>query len=142
MLNCRLRLRLLSFSFTGEKPMAPTVNNGKICYLELPAKDVPQSVTFYQGIFGWSIRSRGDGVISFDDSTGQVSGMFVTTQAAAEHPGMIVSIMVDDIRATIQQIEAFGCLIEKPLGFHPTELIAHFRDPGGNLLGLYQEPVQ
>ncbi len=118
----------------------PSSNHGKICYLELPTTDVARSVEFYSSIFGWGMRDHGDGTMSFDDPTGGVSGMFVTSQAAAEHPGMIVSIMVDDIRATIERIKAFGCRIEKPLGFHPTELIAHFRDPGGNLLGLYQEP--
>src|ERR1022692_3596460 len=115
----------------------PSSNNGKICYIELPATDVARSVSFYQQIFGWGIRVREDGPTSFDDSTGGVSGMFVTDKQAVVDPGFIVSIMVDDIRATIQQIEDFGCEIVRPLGFHPTELIAHFRDPGGNLLGLY-----
>lgn len=118
----------------------PTSKNGKICYIELPTIDVAKSVAFYQSIFDWNIRDRGDGVKSFDDSIGEVSGSFDLDKNAVEHPGFIVSIMVDDIRATIDKITAFGCEIIKPLGFHPTELIAHFRDPGGNVLGLYQEP--
>ncbi len=119
----------------------PSPTNGKICYIELPAIDVARSQSFYEGIFGWSMRDR-DGVTAFDDPTGGVSGMFVTGKQAVADPGFIVSIMVDDIRETIRQIEDFGCEMVHPLGFHPTELIAHFRDPGGNLLGLYQEPVQ
>lgn len=120
--------------------MAPTSKHGKICYIELPAVDPAQSAQFYREIFSWNIRTRGDGVTSFDDSTGQVSGSFDHGKTPASHPGFIVSIMVDDIRKTIEQIESFGCEIVDPLGFHPTEQIAHFRDPGGNLLGLYQEP--
>jgi len=118
----------------------PSPTNGKICYIELPAIDVAKSVAFYQQLFGWNIRDHEGGRISFDDPTGGVSGMFVTEKQAVADPGFIVSIMVDDIRQTIAQIEAFGCEIVRPLGFHPTEQIAHFRDPGGNLLGLYQEP--
>jgi predicted enzyme related to lactoylglutathione lyase len=120
--------------------MPPTAKHGKICYIELPAADPARSSDFYRTIFGWNIRTRGDGAISFDDSIGEVSGAFDTDKQPAADPGFIVSIMVDDIRKTIGDITAFGCEIVDPLGFHPTELIAHFRDPGGNLLGLYQEP--
>ena len=118
----------------------PTSKHGKICYIELPAAYPERSARFYNEIFGWNIRTRGDGAISFDDSIGEVSGSFDTGKTPVAHPGFIVSIMVDDIRETIAKIETFGCEIVNPLGFHPTELIAHFRDPGGNLLGLYQEP--
>ena len=114
--------------------------HGKICYIELPATDAQKSADFYREIFGWNIRTRGDGAISFDDTIGEVSGAFDPDKKAVPHPGFIVSIMVDDIRATIDRITAFGCEMVNPLGFHPTELIAHFRDPGGNVLGLYQEP--
>jgi predicted enzyme related to lactoylglutathione lyase len=123
-----------------EEETMPTSTHGKICYIELPATDVARSASFFQTIFGWSMREHEGGATSFDDPTGGVSGMFVTGKKAVADPGFIVSIMVDDIRTTIQQIEDFGCEIVRPLGFHPTELIAHFRDPGGNLLGLYQEP--
>ena len=118
----------------------PTSKHGKICYIELPASDPARSAQFYHEIFGWNIRTRGDGTASFDDAIGEVSGSFDPGKTPAAHPGFIVSIMVGDIRKTIAQIEAFGCKIVEPLGFYPSELIAHFRDPGGNLLGLYQEP--
>jgi hypothetical protein len=35
--------------------------NGKICYLEIPAIDIDGSVAFYKTVFGWNIRTRGDG---------------------------------------------------------------------------------
>src|ERR1700761_3961000 len=120
--------------------MTYTSKHGKICYIELPAIDAAKSAGFYQSIFGWKIRTRGDGAISFDDTIGEVSGSFDPDKKAVADPGFILSIMVDDIRATLDRITAAGCEIVRPLGFHPTELIAHFRDPGGNLLGLYQEP--
>jgi predicted enzyme related to lactoylglutathione lyase len=41
--------------------MPPTYGNGKICYVEIPATDIPRSVAFYQTVFGWNIRRRGDG---------------------------------------------------------------------------------
>ena len=118
----------------------PSPNNGKICYVELPTTEIAVSANFYTSLFGWTIRTRGDGATAFDDATGQVSGSFSLDKKAVSDPGFILYIMVDDIRDTIARLPEFGGKIVNPLGFHPTESIAHFRDPGGNLLGLYQEP--
>jgi len=57
--------------------MSPGRTNGKICYLEVPATDVQSSAAFYESVFGWRMRTRGDGATAFDDSTGEVSGAFV-----------------------------------------------------------------
>jgi predicted enzyme related to lactoylglutathione lyase len=32
--------------------MPPTLGNGKICYLEIPATDLARSAEFYQRVFG------------------------------------------------------------------------------------------
>jgi predicted enzyme related to lactoylglutathione lyase len=50
--------------------------HGKICYLEIPAITAEASADFYRGIFGWTIKRRGDGELAFDDSGG-VSGTWV-----------------------------------------------------------------
>jgi len=46
----------------------PTLANGKVCYIEIPAVDVRRSAEFYEKVFGWRIRQRGDGSIAFDDT--------------------------------------------------------------------------
>jgi len=38
--------------------MEPTLGNGKICYIEIPAADIERSVSFYQEVFGWNVRTR------------------------------------------------------------------------------------
>ncbi len=38
--------------------------NGKICDLELPATDVGRSAAFYESVFGWRLRKRGDGQLA------------------------------------------------------------------------------
>src|SRR5215475_6562656 len=121
--------------------MSPTPTNGKICYLEIPATDVARSAAFYHGVFGWEMRRRGDGATAFDDATGEVSGAFVTSRGAAtQAPGLLVYIMVDDAAATCGAIEAHGGVIVQPIGADAPETTARFRDPSGNVLGLYQEP--
>jgi len=34
-----------------------------------------------------------------------------------------------------------GCGIVQPIGADAPEITARFRDPGGNVLGLYQQPT-
>jgi hypothetical protein len=115
--------------------------HGKICYVELPASDVERSAAFYRGVFGWQMRTRGDGAVAFDDATGGVSGAFVTKRAAsAGPPGLLVYVMVDNVEAAVAAVVAHGGEIVQPVGVDAPELTARFADPGGNVMGLYEEP--
>jgi predicted enzyme related to lactoylglutathione lyase len=117
--------------------MPPTLANGKICYLEIPATDIARSAEFYKRVFGWKIRKRGDGSTAFDDTTGKVSGSWVLGRAPASKPGLLVYIMVDSVAATLDVIVANGGEIAQPMGVDAPEITARFRDP----VGLYQEPA-
>lgn len=121
--------------------MAPTRANGKICYLEIPTDDVDRSVRFYQAVFGWAVRKRGDGATAFDDGVGEVSGAWVTGRPASSTPGLLLYVMVDSVEATAEAVVAHGGRIVQPLGADAPELTARFADPDGNVLGLYQEPA-
>jgi predicted enzyme related to lactoylglutathione lyase len=120
--------------------MPPTRANGKICYLEIPAIDVPHSVDFYEAVFGWQIRRRGDGQTAFDDTVGEVSGTWVAGRPPSREPGMLVYIMVDSVAATVDAVVAHGGEIVQPIGADAPEVTARFLDPAGNVIGLYQEP--
>jgi predicted enzyme related to lactoylglutathione lyase len=120
--------------------MPPTPTNGKICYIEMPAIDIARSADFYAKVFGWKIRKRGDGATAFDDATGQVSGSWVLRRPPSPTPGLLVYVMCDSVAATIESIVAHGGEIVQPIGADAPEITARFRDPGGNVIGLYQEP--
>ena len=120
--------------------MAYTSLNGKICYIEIPAVDIKASADFYSTIFGWKIRTRGDGAIAFDDALGEVSGSWVTGRPAWSTPGLLFYVMVDSVEAACQAVVANGGTIVQPVGADAPEITARFRDPGGNIIGLYQEP--
>ena len=120
--------------------MPPTRANGKICYIELPAKDIQQSADFYRKVFGWNIRTRGDGAVAFDDTVGEVSGSFVRGRSPHSTIGLIFYIMVDSVASTLEAVVASGGQIVQPIGGDAPEITARFRDPGGNTIGLYQEP--
>jgi predicted enzyme related to lactoylglutathione lyase len=119
--------------------MTPTLGHGKVCYIEIPATDIPRAVEFYTTVFGWKTRRRGDGSIAFDDGPGEVSGTWVHGRPPSRDAGMLVYIMVDDVAATIERVIAGGGELVQPIGADAPEITARFRDPGGNLLGLYQQ---
>ena len=121
--------------------MPPTFANGKICYIEFPTADIARSADFYKRVFGWGIRKRGDGSTAFDDTTGEVSGTWVLGRSPAREPSLLVYIMVDSVAATLDAIVANGGQIVQPIGVDAPEITARFRDPSGNLIGLYQYPA-
>lgn len=116
----------------------PTYAHGKICYLEIPSKDIAQSVEFYRAVFGWTIRTRGDGSVSFDDGAGEVSGSWLTDREPAEQMGTLTHIMVDDGPAAVAAVRANGGTIVQEIDPDAREVVARFRDPSGNLFGIYQ----
>ncbi len=112
------------------------------CYLEIPAVDAQQSSAFYEAVFGWNIRQRETARPSFDDAMGNISGAWVAGRAASGEPGLLPYIWVDDIHDTLSQATARGgvvVLAPQPDSPGSAPLIATFRDPAGNLIGLYQE---
>ena len=121
--------------------MPPTLGNGKICYLEIPATDLARSAEFYQRVFGWNIRKRGDGSVAFDDGVGEVSGTWVLGRPPSSGPGILIYVMVDSVASTLDGIVANGGEVVQPIGGDAPEITARFRDPAGNVIGLYQEPA-
>lgn len=120
--------------------MPPTLANGKVCYIEIPADDIQRSSDFYSEVFGWKIRQRGDGHTAFDDTTGEVSGTWISGRPPAREPGLLLYVMVDSVADTADGVIANGGEIVQPIGADAPEITARFRDPAGNVIGLYQQP--
>jgi len=122
--------------------MPPSSPNGRLCYVEIPAVDIQRSARFYSDVFGWHVRKRGDGSTAFDDASGSVSGAWVLGRPASSQAGLLVYIMVDSAADTLAAIVAHGGEVAQPIGMDAPEITARFRDPAGNVLGLYQEPAR
>src|ERR1700730_17738965 len=112
--------------------MPPTFANGKICYIEMPATDIARSADFYQRVFGWKIRKRGDGSTSFDDTVGEVSGTWVIGRPPAARPGLLFYVIVDSVQPPLDPTPAKGGECAQPIGGDGPEITARFRDPAGN----------
>jgi uncharacterized protein len=119
---------------------SPMYRTGKICYIEIPATDIRQSAEFYNLAFGWQTRERGDGSTAFDDTVNQVSGTWVLGRPPAAEPGLMVYIMVASAAAAVEAVVSAGGAIINPVDPHAREVVATFRDPAGNVLGIYQQP--
>ena len=108
------------------------MTRGEVRYLQIPTEDRERSAAFYEAVFGWEIRRRADGAIAFDDTSGHISGMWVTGHPVSAEPGLLIYIRVDDVERSLAAIEAHGGEIVMP--FTPPEADRGDRDisgPGG-----------
>jgi uncharacterized glyoxalase superfamily protein PhnB len=118
----------------------PTLATGKICYIEIPATDIDRSAAFYGEAFGWHIRRRDDGEVAFDDTVNEVSGTWVLDRPPSTDPGLLIYVMVAGAAAAVERVLAAGGEIVRPVDPAAREQFATFRDPAGNVLGVYQQP--
>jgi predicted enzyme related to lactoylglutathione lyase len=121
--------------------MTPSSINGKICYVQIPAIDIERSAEFYKQVFGWNVRTNTHGHVAFDDTTGEVSGSWVTGRTPSSTPGLLIYVMVDSVAAALDAVVAAGGEIVQPIGGDAPEITARVLDPGGNVIGLYHEPA-
>jgi predicted enzyme related to lactoylglutathione lyase len=118
---------------------ANLARHGKVAYLQIPAVDVDGSGRFYASVFGWSIRADTNPAHrSFTDASGDLIGAFVIDLAVSRQPGVLPYVYVTKIDNTIRQIEAGGGKIVKQPYLEGDLWVATFRDPAGNLMGIWQ----
>ena len=111
---------------------------GGISYLRIPAADPRRSAAFYEAVFGWNLRSDREEP-SFEDGTGHVIGHFMTDPPVAGEAGVRPYIFVERVDETLEKVVAHGGeVVTKP---YPEGdlLVATFRDPAGNVLGVWQQ---
>jgi predicted enzyme related to lactoylglutathione lyase len=118
--------------------MPPTP--GKISYVQIPAVDFGRCADFYETVFGWNIRRRDGGQIAFDDTSGEVSGTWVSDRPPSSEPGLVLYINVESVQQGLEKIVEAGGEVVTPLTPQGEgEAFATFRDPAGNVLGIFHE---
>lgn len=115
--------------------MAPT--HHALSYVEIAAPDLAASIAFYEAAFGWRFNDYGGqyaGIVA-PDGEGEVGGLSPMSTPSAE--GVFVLLYSDDLAASQAAVEAAGgTVVEGPYAF-PGGHRFHFRDPAGNVLGIY-----
>jgi predicted enzyme related to lactoylglutathione lyase len=111
---------------------------GGLTYVQIPTVDARESAAFYETVFGWTIRGRDTSHVSFADATGDVIGAWITDRAISREPGILPYIYVDGIDATLEKVALHGGEIVKAPYPEGDLWVATFRDPAGNVLGVWQ----
>jgi uncharacterized protein len=112
--------------------------HGHVSYLEIPALDIARSAAFYEAVFGWRIDRRDTGQASFDDRSGALIGRWDTGRAVSREPGLLAYIFVDRIDPVVERLVAEGGEVVRPPYPEGDLWIATFRDPAGNVMGIWQ----
>lgn len=122
----------------------------KVVHFEIPADDVERAQKFYQEIFGWQIQKVPMPEMEYfiittvetdedrmPKESGAINGGMMPRQVPGEQPVLVID--VTDINARLQAIEAAGGKVVLPVQqVGDMGLYARFRDPEGNIVGVWQ----
>lgn len=121
----------------------------KVGHFEVPADDVDRAKKFYSECFDWQMQDIPEmnytiiKTVEVDDKQipkepGAINGGLFKRQADMPHPQIFIN--VNDISQSLKTIEEHGGEIirgKTPVG--NMGFVANFKDPEGNILGLWQE---
>ena len=114
--------------------------HGKVSYMQIPATDTRVVAAFYRDVFGWTIMGGGPDHMSFADASGEMIGAFVTSIPVVREPGILQYIYVHGVDAIVGKITSNGGEIVRAPDAEGALRVATFRDPAGNVVGIWQAP--
>lgn len=114
---------------------------GLISHVELFSRDPQNSSRFYSEVFGWQCNEyeiAGKPYMGFTPPNGIVPGGFRKLEEG-DNTGTVNYFKIFDIDATLKRIKERGgeIVLDKTL-LPGIGWIARFRDPFGNLMGLFE----
>ena len=123
----------------------------KVVHFEIPADDLDRAKNFYGSVFGWELQTMpmNEGEYTSVKTTDIDEQTQLPTEPGAINGGMfvrderltspVITIDVDGIDDTLKQIEAEGGTTVTPRTAIPgMGAFAYFKDPEGNVLGLWE----
>jgi predicted enzyme related to lactoylglutathione lyase len=124
--------------------------NGSVVHFEIPADNVERAQKFYSKVFGWNMMPMPEMHYTMVGTTasneqgmpkepGAINGGLAERGETLKHP--TVTLSVEDIEAASKTIvQHGGTMIKKrtPIGDGSMGFTAYFKDPEGNVIGLYE----
>lgn len=124
----------------------------KVVHFEIPADDLERAKRFYSSVFGWSIFKVGTfpeadyhlaNTVATDErgmpkEPGAINGGMRKRMVKGEAP--VVVVKVANLDEAMEKVKVAGgqiVLEKQPVG--DFGLYARFRDPEGNVMGLWQD---
>ncbi len=111
---------------------------GGVSYLRIPAEDPRRAAAFYAGVFGWTVDTDRDEP-SFVDGTGHVIGHFMAELPVAGEAGVQPYVFVERVDQTLEKVVSNGGEVVTPPYPEGDLSVATFRDPAGNVIGVWQQ---
>jgi predicted enzyme related to lactoylglutathione lyase len=111
---------------------------GGVSYLHIPCRVPSRAADFYEAVFGWEPRRDSDEP-AFADATGHVIGHFVAGEPVLGEGGIRPFVYVKDVDQALRRIEEHGGTVAAPPRAEGSLGVATFRDPEGNLIGVWTE---
>ena len=116
-------------------------------WVEIRTGDIERTARFYERLFSWQVvhRDTTEGTDYWIFDTGaeprlqniRRGGMWL--QTGGRGLGVVVYVVVRDIEAILAQAQELGGAVVVPRTRQGPAFRACFRDPDGNLLGLWEE---
>ena len=116
-------------------------------WIEIRTNNMEATAAFYESLFGWKTTDRetadGSDVWIFDTgSEPRIQNLRrggIWLRPEGERLGFVVYVLVDDIETTLEQVKRLGGEVVGPRIPVGAGHAAHFTDPSGNLVALYEE---
>lgn len=100
--------------------------------------DMERSVAFYRDVLGLPVRVSTPFLTEFELDGLNFGLQYMEKQYMSQGVGMTIDFEVDDIEAKIAQLKAKGVEFTAIVLDQPYAKLAKFRDPDGQLLGLFE----
>ena len=123
----------------------------KVVHFEIPADDLDRAKSFYGSVFGWELQTvpMNEGEYTSVKTTDVDEQTQMPTEPGAINGGMfqrderitspVITIDVEVIDDALKQVEAEGGSTITPRTAIPgMGAFAYFKDPEGNVLGLWE----
>lgn len=115
--------------------------SNKVVHFEIPCNEPEKTMTFFKEVFNWNFQEFIPGeywaVTTGDEKLPGINGGIMKKKDPNQP--IANSIDVADIDATIIKIEKAGGIVVVPKMPIPTiGWLAYFKDPDGNIHGVYQ----
>lgn len=115
------------------------MGHGDITHIDIPVRDLDRAAAFYSGLFGWQI-SAPPGFEGYPmwQAPNQISGGgLAQREEGFEQPRSYVEVdSIDEVLATVESSGGSVVMAKSPIS--ETSWWAAFRDPDGNVMGLYE----
>jgi uncharacterized protein len=123
-----------------------------VSHFEIPAHNPERAACFYREVFGWSVeplpwdrpyfKVRGSAGAPGTGREG-IDGGITEAGGALEHPLLMIHIEDEKLEKVLERIVEAGGRVDLPVTrVGEMGWWARFRDPEGNLLGLWQRPSE